>query len=131
MGRITGRVEVLVNGELLLNKAGAAAGGIGLSGEPNFELKEVIGDTGLHGFVEAPVMATLEVTITDRDDISIDALARIRENGTIIFRSAGGGKVYTMNNATCTRNLTITAGEGETPLKFVGSYWTETKESVS
>ena len=63
VGRITGTVEILVNGQLLLNKSGATASGIGLSGEPNFELKEVVGDTGLHGFVEEPVMAGLEVTV--------------------------------------------------------------------
>ena len=125
MSRITGRVEVLLNGEPLLNKAGATASGVGLSGEQSFELKEVIGDTGIHGFTETPIAAMCEVTITDRDDISLNDIASVRENGTIIFRAAGGGKVYTMEGATCTRNFTITAGEGETPIKFVGNYWTE------
>ncbi len=128
MGRITGRIEVLVNGNMLLNKAGAIARGIGISGAPNFELAPVIGDTGVHGFTETPVMAEMEATITDRDDISLSELARIRENGTVIYRSAGGGKAYVMANATCTRNLEITGGEGETPIKYVGSYWTELVE---
>ena len=124
--RVTGRVEILVNGNLLLNKEGAVAAGMGLSGEPSFELEPIFGDTGYHGSVEKPVPATLEVTVTDRDDVSLDALARIRDNGTIIFRSAGGnGKVYTMTNATSSRNIGVTAGEGETPLKFFGAYWTE------
>lgn len=123
--RITGRVEVLVNGELLLNKAGAVASGIGLSGGQNFELEPVMGDSGIHGYKETPIIAQVEVTITDRDDISLNDLAQVRENGTIIFRSAGSGKVYTMDSATCTRNLAITAGEGETPIKFVGPYWVE------
>ncbi len=131
MGRITGRIEVLVNGNTLLNKAGAEASGIGLSGEPNFELKEVIGDTGLHGFTETPVMASCKVTITDRDDISLDTLARIREDGTVIFRSAGGGKVYTMNQATCKRNFSLVGGEGETRVEFVGPSWVESVEAVS
>lgn len=131
MARITGRVEVLVNGELLLNKSGAVASGIGVSGEQSMELKEVMGDSGIHGFVEEPVPAKLEVTVSDRDDISIDQLARIRENGTVIFRSAGGGKVYTMNNATQTRNISITGGEGEAPLTFIGAYWTETTEEIA
>ena len=125
MARITGRVEVLVNGELLLNKAGAKASGIGLSGLPNYELKEVMGDTGIHGFTEEPIVAKLEVTVTDRDDISINDLAAVREDGTVIFRSADSGKVYTMTDATCTRNIEITGGEGETPLTFVGAYWIE------
>jgi hypothetical protein len=130
MARITGRVEILLNGAMLLNKSGASASGLGLSGSPNFELKAVNGDSGLHGFVEEPINAQLEVTVSDRDDIKLDTIARIRENGTIVFRSAGGGKVYTMNNATCTRNFSLTAGEGETKLTFVGAYWTESTEAV-
>lgn len=125
VGRVTGTVEVLLDGKLLLNKSGAVAGGIGLSGEPNFELKEILGDTGLHGFVEEPVMAVLEVTVSDRDDIKLGDFAKVRENGTIIFRSRNKGKAYTMANATCTRNFSVTAGEGETPLKFVGPNWVE------
>lgn len=128
--RITGRVECLLNSNLLLNKEGAVASGVGLSGQQSFELEPVMGDTGIHGFKEIPVVAQLEVTITDRDDISLDELAKVRENGTVIFRAAGGGKVYVMEGATCTRNFGITAGEGETAIKFIGNYWTETKESV-
>ncbi|MFA5037811.1 MAG: hypothetical protein WC479_11635, partial [Candidatus Izemoplasmatales bacterium] len=66
--KITGRIEVFVNSQMLLNKSGAVASGIGISGEPSMELTPVLGDTGLHGFTEAPVIAQLEVTITDRDD---------------------------------------------------------------
>ncbi len=126
MARITGRVQVLVNGELLLNKAGATAEGIGISGAQNFELEAIMGDTGIHGFKETPIVASCSVTITDRDDISLSDLATIREDGTVTYRSAGSGKSYVLNEATCTRNFTITAGEGETPIKFVGAYWTET-----
>ena len=125
MSRITGRIEVLVNGILLLNKAGAVANGIGISGKPNFELEAVMGDTGPHGYIEKPVPARCEVTVTDRDDIMLSDFAEIRENGTIIFRSAGGGKVYTMEGATCLRNFSVTGGEGETPLVFEGPFWTE------
>lgn len=127
--KITGRIEVIVNGQLLLNKSGAVASGIGISGEPNYELEPVLGDGGLHGFKETPVMSQLEVTITDRDDVSLDALARIRGSGTAIFRAAGGGKVYTMEGITCLRNFSVTGGEGETPLRFVGPYWTESTEN--
>jgi hypothetical protein len=130
MARITGRIEVLVDGELLLNKAGASAIGIGISGRPNFELKSVTGDTGPHGYTEEPVPARCEVTITDRDDISLSTLASIRESGTIIFRAAGGGKVYTMGEATCLRNFTLTGGEGEVPIIFEGPFWTETVDAT-
>ena len=130
MARVTGRVEVLVNGVPLLNKAGAQASGIGLSGKPNFSLKAVMGDSGHHGYIEEPQMARCQVTITDRDDVSLDTLAQIRENGTVVFRSANGGKVYTMDGATCLRNFTLTAGEGEVPLIFEGPYWVETTSTT-
>ena len=126
MAKITRRIEVLVNNELLLNKAGEVANGIGISGQPNFELEQISGDTGPHGFIEKPVPATCEVTITDRDDIRLSDLALVRENGTVIFRAAGGGKVYTMEGATCLRNFTLTGGEGEVSVTFIGPFWTET-----
>jgi hypothetical protein len=128
MAKITGRVEVLVNGNPLLNKPGATASGLGLSGAPAFERKPIMGDSGIHGFVEEPVEARCEVTITDRDDVSLNDLAGINGDGTLIFRSAGGGKVYTMKNATCVGNFTLTAGEGETSIAFVGQTWTEGTE---
>lgn len=131
MPRMTGRVEILVNGVQLYNKAGATISGVGISGYQSFELKPVMGDSGIHGFVEEPVEASCEVTISDRDDVDLDELARIRGDGTIIFRAAGGGKVYTLTEATCTRNFQITAGEGETTLKFVGNYWLENTAEVA
>jgi hypothetical protein len=124
-GKITGRIEVLANGNPLLNKAGAVANGIGISGQPNFERAEVMGDSGIHGFTNTPIVASCDVTVTDRDDISLSEIAAINGDGTIIFRSAGGGKVYTMEGATCTMNFTLTGGEGETSIRFVGPFWTE------
>jgi hypothetical protein len=123
--KITGRVEVLANGKLLLNKAGAVASGIGISGEPAYEVNPVLGDTGMHGVTETPVVAQCEVTLTDREDISLSELAKILQDGTIVFRAANGGKSYTLEGASCKRNMSITAGEGETPIVFFGPFWTE------
>ena len=125
MATITGRVEVLANGNMLLNKAGATARGIGISGQQAFERKPVMGDSGFHGSTEEPIMAEMEVKITDRSDIKLADLAAINGNGTIIFRAANGGKTYTMDGATCANNMELTAGEGETTVKFFGPYWTE------
>lgn len=125
MAKITGRVQVFVNGNLMLNKEGATASGVGISGEAPFEREPIMGDTGLHGYVERPRVAQLEVTVTDRDDISLSDLNKINGDGTVIFKAAKGGKVYTMQNATSHSNLSITAGEGETPLVFSGPSWTE------
>lgn len=126
MAKITGRVEVVVNAKTLLNKAGAKAGGLGLSGVPAFERKAVMGDSGLHGFTEEPIPAYCEVTITDRDDINLSDLATINGDGTIVFRAAGGsGKTYTMDGATCTNNFELTGGEGEVTVRFEGAFWIE------
>lgn len=130
MSKITGRIEVLLNGVLLLNKAGATAEGIGLSGRPNFELEAVSGDSGVHGYVEKPITAKCNVNVTDRDDISLNDIAAINGDGTVIFRTANGGKVYTMHNATCLRNFTLTGGEGETALRFEGPMWVETTSAT-
>ena len=131
MPRITGRVDVLINGQLMLSKIGATTiNGVGLSGEGNFELNEVMGDQGINGFVENPVPANCELTLTDRDDISLDTLARIRENGTIVVRAAKGGKVYTMNNATCKRAMSVTSGEGDVSATFLGNNWVESTEEA-
>lgn len=129
MAKVTGRVEVLVNGQILLNKNGASASGIGESGKPAVKREPIIGDTGIHGYKETIEAARLTVSITDRDDVSLSDLAAINGNGTVIMRAALGGKVYTMANATCVGSLQVTAGEGDTKLEFIGPYWTETISS--
>lgn len=131
MPRVTGRVNVKLNGRTLLSKTGSTTlNGLGLSGEGNFELKEVMGDQGINGFVEEPMVATCELTITDRDDVRLDEIARVRENGTVIVEAARGGKVYTLSDATCTRNLSLSTGEGDVKLIFKGPSWVESTEEA-
>lgn len=125
--RLTGAVEILVNAQPVLNKEGATASGIGISGAPATEKTPVFGDTGLHGFTETSVAAMCEITISDREDQLLDTLARINGDGTVIFRAYRGGKVYTMEEATCLLNFSISAGE-VTNVRFVGEKWTETVE---
>lgn len=124
-GKVTGRIEVLVNGQLMLNKPGAVASGIGSSGKFPVEKEPILGDTGLHGFSEKPVPAQVEVKISDRDDILLTDFMEVSGDGTVIFRAAGGGKAYTLRDATCLGNFSVTGGEGEVSVKFVGSSWTE------
>ena len=124
MPRVTGRVEVFVDGNKLLNKEGATANGIGESGKPTFAREAVMGDTGLHGFTETPQEANVEVNLTDREDVSLSELAALTE-ATVIFRAAVSGKQYTLKNAFCVGNFSITAGQGETAVKFIGETWSE------
>lgn len=130
MPKITGRVEVVVNGKTLLNKPGATASGIGSSGKPPVEREPVFGDTGIHGFIEKLVPAKCEIPITDREDIKLGDFDAIQGDGTVIFRAAGGGKVYTLKDATCIGNFSVKGGDGETTLTFIGSSWTETTEKA-
>lgn len=124
MPRITGRVQIIVNGELLLNKEGAVASGIGPNGVMPVEREEVLGDNELHGFKEVPQVAMCEVTITDRDDKLLSDLLSLTDC-TVIFRSTGGGKRYVIYNAFSTGIGNLTAGDGETPIVFKGSRWDE------
>jgi hypothetical protein len=127
--RITGRVEILLNGKLLLNKEGASITGIGLSGKPAFEREIITGPTGPHGSIEKPITPMLEVTVTDRDDIMLNDFALINGNGTAIFRTAGGGKTYIGEGATCLNNFGLTDGQGEVKLRFAVPYWIEKVEA--
>jgi hypothetical protein len=132
LSKVTGAVEIMIDGVPVLNKAGAVATGIGLSGEPAKEVTPIMGDGGLHGYKEDPIMAGLEVTVTDRGDIMIDDLMRIglTTDGTILFQKRGGnGKKWTLQNAVAQRNASLTAGEGETSLTYFGEYWIEEKET--
>ena len=125
---ITGRVEVLLNGKLLLNKAGAKIGGIGVNGQMPVRRKAITGDTGVHGYVEEVVIPYCDVKTTDRSDFLLSDMAQVNGDGTLIFRSAGGGKVYTMQEVTCVNDLSVTAGEGEVELRFEGPGWIEASE---
>ena len=125
MAKIVGRVQVFANGQLLLNKEGAKAINIGEFGKAPIEREPVMGDGGLHGYKETVQVARLEVTITDSDETSIGTLMAINGTGSIVFRTHGGGKSYVMEGATSSGVAEVTAGEGETPIVFMGKQWTE------
>lgn len=126
---VTGRVEVLLNGKLLLNKTGAKIGGISVNGRLPVRRKAVTGDTGIHGYAEEVIVPYCDVKITDRSDVLLSDIALVNGDGTVIFRAANGGKVYTMQQATCVNDLTVTAGEGEVELRFEGPAWIESSET--
>lgn len=116
---ITGRVEVRVNGQLLLTKTGAKAIGIG-----GFMRKAVLGES-LHGFVDEASERRCEFSITDTTQLSLTTLADTK-NATVVFSAAEeGGKNYILRNAYCEGNFELTAGEGEVPVAFVGEVWEE------
>lgn len=115
--RITGPVNITYHGQKLLNLPGAVLNG--LAGD---ELEQVMGDAEIHGYVEIPTEKSIEVSVTDREDIDLTALAN-KGPGTCIVEPVGGGKSYTLLDAICTRNLKLTTGKGEVPMKFIGKAW--------
>ncbi len=138
---IVGRVEVLLNGELLLIKSGAVARGIGEESGKLAVIRRTVNDCfGTVGFTEEIVPAGLEITLTARDDINIKELAAVKGNGTLIFRRATtpyffpifrrheSPKTLVLERVTCISSLNITAGEGEIPVVFEaceGNGWIE------
>lgn len=131
--KITGRVEVLVQGLPVLNREGATATGIGESSLGGPVERTPIFDPlagKIVGVTERRVPATCEVTITDRADVSLGLIEGIKGWGTIIFRARDGGKVYVMNDAWCAGPVTVTAGTGEAVITFIGSKWTETVSPI-
>lgn len=131
MAALTGRVEIVVNGQRIFNKEGAAIMNIGPGdGSPALERTSVKGDTGTHGIKDVVMPARLEVTITDRSDVSLGLLWAINGNGTVYVHvlTGGGGKTYIMKNAACMNPGSVTTGEGDTPLAFEavdGGGWIE------
>jgi len=127
--KITGRVEVLVDGVTLLNKSGAVLMNMGAGdGTAAVRRTMVMGDSGSHGYSEEVAPGRLEVTVTDRDDIFLSDLQALDGNGVVIFRTRNGGKAYAMYDVASMEPANITAGEGETPLVFesVTGGWIET-----
>jgi len=136
--RLVGRVEVVLNGELLLNKSGAIARGIGEeSGKLAVRRKAVMDCFGTAGFTEEIIPAGLDVVLTVTDNISLTALAAVKGNGTLIFRRATSlapnaseefPKTLTLDKVTCMVSPEINAGEGEIPVVFEacgGNGWIE------
>ena len=126
MGTITGRVIITVDGEKLTSKTGATLNGLGISSSPALELTTVLGDTNL-GVVEKAIVASLEVTVVDRDDVDLTAIARTRGGVVTVQEATATGKKYTLIDANCMLNFTLTTGEGDTTLRFEGTRWDEDK----
>ena len=118
MKNITGRVEVILNGEILLTKTGAKAGGIG-----GYKRDPVMGSSGMHGMKEEAVPASVECSITDHDAKSLTALANL--TGAVLVFSAVNGKRLISKNAFCGGDIALTEGEGEATTTFYGDPWEE------
>ncbi|MFH1998715.1 MAG: phage tail tube protein [Planctomycetota bacterium] len=118
--KITDRITIRANAEVLTTKNDAKLTGIG-----GFERKPVVGVSGVVGSVEdvEASITSCEVTLIDRNDKLLGDIASLE--GATITASVKGGKSYMMRDAFCKANLAVSAGEGEVPVIFYGQPWEE------
>lgn len=80
------------------------------------ERAAVVGQDGVHGYRESPRPATLELTISDRGDLDLKALALVSD-ATLQLQLANG-KVVTFRNAWATGDWEASTEEGEVRAMF-------------
>ena len=118
--KVTDRITVRANGEVLTTKNDAKISGIG-----GIERKPLVNSAGGVDFVEdiEASISSCEVTLIDRNDKKLGDIASLTD--ATITASVKGGKSYIMRHAFCKRNLQVSAGEGEVPVIFYGDPWEE------
>ena len=110
--RIAGRIYVRVDGQLLWARGGWKVNYAKRTREG------VVGQDGVHGYLEKPALPSVEGEITDRGELSLEKLDRI-ENGTVTVELANG-KTYVLSEAWLRSDLSIETEEGKLLVKFEG-----------
>ncbi len=113
MAKLTGIVKILADGISLRAKDGAK---IDIGG---YEREAQYADGVLIGYTEKPIAATVTATLVH--DATAD-LIKIRDmvNVTLIFKTDTGVS-YTVRGAFCTKMPTLTGGNGEVEVEFMGN----------
>lgn len=78
----------------------------------------VVGQDGVHGFKEMPKMPYVEGSLTDNDELDVEALFNFRD-GTCTLELANG-KVIVLREAFYAGDGTVTSSEGEITLRIEG-----------
>lgn len=112
MAKVTGRITVKVDGDILLNKSGWTLNTGGVNRNP------ITGDTGVHGYAEETVAPSISGNISHTDQVDLMTLAAITD-ATVLFET-DTGQSYVMRDAWLENPPELTAGEGETALTFRG-----------
>jgi hypothetical protein len=84
----------------------------------NFEREAVIGQDGVHGYIERPAVAFIEGKITDSPDLAIEQLQAMC-NVTVTVELLNG-KVYLLRNAWCTKANPLDTTDGSIEFRFEG-----------
>jgi Phage tail tube protein len=82
------------------------------------EREAVIGQDGVHGYIERPVVAYIEGKITDGPDLSIDLLQQMC-NVTVTVELLNA-KVYLLRNAWNTKAGPLDTTDGSIEFRFEG-----------
>jgi Phage tail tube protein len=84
----------------------------------NFEREAVIGQDGVHGYIERPAVAFIEGKITDSFDLAVEQL-QVMCNVTVTVELLNG-KVYVLRNAWCTKCTPLDTTDGSIEFRFEG-----------
>lgn len=108
--KITSRITVKVDGDIVLNKPGFTfrAGGM--------QRETVTGDNGVHGFTETPMGARLAGNLSHTEAQDLLALGEI-DNATILVET-NTGQQYVMRSAWMTDLPELNTQGGETSVAF-------------
>ena len=84
----------------------------------NIEREGVIGQDGVHGYIERPALCFIEGKITDSFDLSTQLLAQMCNNTVTI--ELLNGKTYVLRNAWCTKATPVDTTDGSIEFRFEG-----------
>jgi hypothetical protein len=81
-----------------------------------FEREAVIGQDGVHGYIERPAVAYIEGKITDSPDLAIEQLqAMCNVSVTVELLN---GKTYVLRNAWCSKANPLDTTDGSIEIRF-------------
>lgn len=110
--RVGGIIEIKANGQMY-NAKGSWTYNLGIP-----KREAVIGSDAVHGYKELPQESFIEGTITDRGDLSLPILLKIKD-ATVTLNLANG-KVIVLRKAFFSADGNVTTEEGEIAAKFSG-----------
>lgn len=110
--RVGGIIFFKVDGELFQAK-GEFTYNLGIA-----KREAVVGQDATHGFKETPQVAMIEGSITDSDELDLEAFLNIRD-ATCTLELANG-KIVVLREAFYAGDGNVTTSEGEVEVRFEG-----------
>ncbi|WP_292999573.1 phage tail tube protein [Nevskia sp.] len=111
--KILGRATIKFDGRTVLSKKGSTLDPGGVARTP------VVGSRSVHGFTEELTACSLDVKITQTDEIALEEIRAI-EDATIVFEGDDGVS-YVITGAFSTTTPKLAETEGEISATFSGT----------